>query len=114
MSARLRVFRWKAVGPLAVFLVLLGVLYWVLVDQLVRWGVEDAGTALGGAKVDGAAADVRLRDGVGMRRGRAGTNPAKPMTNLLAADQSVDDVRAGPLRGPRAYGSPNRDQDLPR
>jgi uncharacterized protein (TIGR03545 family) len=97
MSARLKLFRWKAAGPLAVFLVLLGVLYWVLVDPLVRWGVEDAGTALVGAKVDVAAADVRLRDGVVMLRGLAVTNPAKPMTNLLEADQIVVNVRVAPL-----------------
>jgi uncharacterized protein (TIGR03545 family) len=97
MTPRLKLFRWKAIGPLALFLVLVGVLYWLLVDPLVRRGVEVGGTALVGAKVDVAAADVRLRDGVVMLKGLAVTNPSSPMTNLIEADQIVVNVRVAPL-----------------
>jgi len=97
MTPRLKLFRWKAIGPLAGFLVLVGVLYWLLADPLVRRGVEDEGTALVGAQVDLAAADVRLRDGVVMLKGLAVTNPSSPMTNLLEADQIVVNVRVAPL-----------------
>jgi uncharacterized protein (TIGR03545 family) len=97
MTPRVKLFRWKAIGPLAVFLVLVGVLYWLLVDPLTRRGVEASGTALVGAKVDLAAADVRLRDGVVMLKGLAVTNPNSPMTNLLEADQIAVYVRMAPL-----------------
>ncbi len=97
MTPRRKLFRWKAIGPLAAFLVLVGVLYWLLADSLVRRGVEAGGTAFVGAKVDLAAADVRLRDGVVMLEGLAVTNPRSPMTNLIEADRIVVNVRMAPL-----------------
>jgi uncharacterized protein (TIGR03545 family) len=97
MSARIRLFRWKAIGPLAVFLLVVALLYWLLADPLVRRGVEAGGTALVGAKVDLRAADVRLGDGVVMLDGLAVTNPSSPMTNLLEADRIAVNVKIAPL-----------------
>ena len=94
---RVRIFRWKGIGPLLLFLVLLGVLYWLFMDTLVRRSVEKTGTAFVGARVELDEADVRLSEGVVMLRGLRVTNPRKPMTNLFQADQIVVNVRMAPL-----------------
>jgi uncharacterized protein (TIGR03545 family) len=94
---RWRIFRWKGIGPLLLFLVLLGILYWLFTDTLVRRSVEKTGTAFVGARVELDEADVRLTEGVVMLRGLRVTNPRKPMTNLFQADQIVVNVRMAPL-----------------
>jgi uncharacterized protein (TIGR03545 family) len=92
-----RVFRWRGVVPLALAFALIGVLYWLLADLLVERSVEGAGTALVGARVDVAEADVRISQGVVMLRGLAVTNPDAPMTNLFEAEQIAVNVRVAPL-----------------
>jgi len=94
---RVRIFRWRGIVPLLLTLMLVGVLYWIFADFLVRRGVERTGTAFVGARVELAEADVRLSEGVVMLRGLKVTNPRKPMTNLLEADQIVVNVRVAPL-----------------
>jgi len=94
---RVRIFRWKGIAPLLLFLALLGALYWLFMDMLVRRSVEQAGTAFVGARVELDEADVRLSEGVVMLRGLRVTNPRKPMTNLFQADQIVVNVRMTPL-----------------
>lgn len=96
-SPRVRIFRWRGIVPLLLFLVLLVVLYWVFMDTLVRRSVEKSGTAFVGARVELEEADVRLAEGVVMLRGLRVTNPRKPMTNLFQADQIVVNVRMAPL-----------------
>jgi len=88
--------RWRAVLPLAVVLSL-GVLFTVLLlDRAVRRGVEAAGTAAVGARVDLAEADVQLRAGRVRLSGLAVTDPAQPMRNLLEAEELVFDVGMRP------------------
>jgi uncharacterized protein (TIGR03545 family) len=96
-APRVRIFRWRGIVPLLLFLTLLGVLYWLFLDTLVRRSVERTGTAFVGARVELEEADVRLSEGVVMLRGLRVTNPRKPMTNLLEADQIVVNVRMAPL-----------------
>jgi len=95
--SRVRIFRWKGIVPLLLFLALLATLYWVFSDALVRRSVEKTGTAFVGALVELDEADVRLSEGVVMLRGLKVTDPRKPMTNLLEADQIVVNVRMAPL-----------------
>lgn len=59
MSGRLRIFRWRAVGPLLVLLALLGVLWLLFGDLLLRQTAEDAGTDLLGTEVDIAGLHLR-------------------------------------------------------
>jgi uncharacterized protein (TIGR03545 family) len=92
-----KVFRWRGVVPLGLFLVFLGVLYWLLADTLVERSVERSGTSLVGARVDVAEADIRITDGVVMLRGLTVTNPYQPLTNLFEADQIAVNVRVAPL-----------------
>jgi uncharacterized protein (TIGR03545 family) len=93
----MRIVRWKAVVPLALFLLVVGVVWLLLLDPLVEHTVEDLGTEMVGARVDVAAADVRLRDGVVQLRGLRVTNPDRPMTNLVEADEIVLNFRVAPL-----------------
>ena len=49
---RMKIFRWKAVGPLALFLVLLAVLLWLFAEPVARSTTEEASTELLGTEVD--------------------------------------------------------------
>ena len=103
MTPRVKVFRWKAIVPLGLFLVLLVVAFVLLLDTLVRRSIEDTGTYLVGARVDLASADVRLGEGSVRLRGLQVTNPDAPMTNLIQADEIVIDVRKTPLLSKRVH-----------
>lgn len=90
--AHVRIFRWRALIPLALF-VLVVVLAWTLfVDRLIRLGVEAGGTAAVGARVDLASARLKLFQGQLRLRGLQVTNPSKPMTNLFQVDDIVLDI----------------------
>lgn len=89
--------RWKALLPLSVVLILIVGGYLLFADTLVRRGVEKGGTAIVGAKVDLAEADLGIGDGSIAMRGLAVTNPSAPMTNLFEADEIQLDMRVLPL-----------------
>jgi len=87
-----KIFRWKALIPLALF-VLAVVLGWTLfIDRLIKLGVEAGGTAAVGARVELASARLRLFHGDLRLRGLAVTNPNKPMTNLFQVDELLLDI----------------------
>ena len=93
----MRVFRWKAVTPLALLLGLMVIGWYFLLDSAVRRTIELVGTELVGAKVDLAEAHVRLADGSVVLRGLEVTNPDALMTNLVQIDEIVADLKLGPL-----------------
>ncbi|MCZ6857322.1 MAG: TIGR03545 family protein [Gemmatimonadetes bacterium] len=93
----MHVFRWKAIIPLGLLLVLMGAGWYLLLDSAVRRGIEVVGTALVGAKVDLEEADVRLAEGAVILRGLLVTNPDAPMTNLFQLDEVVADLNLRPL-----------------
>ena len=95
--ARFKLFRWRAIVPLLLFLVLLVLGWLLLLDRIVERGIEAMGTHIVGARVDLAEADVRLADGAVVLRGLEVTNPDQPMTNLFEADEIVVDIRTLPL-----------------
>jgi uncharacterized protein (TIGR03545 family) len=95
--ARFKIFRWKAVVPLGVFLALVAVAWVLLLDVMVEQGLERTGSVLVGARVDLEDADVRVGDGSVVLRGLQVTNPDRPMANLLEADEIVVDFRLTPL-----------------
>lgn len=92
-----RLFRWKAIVPLSLLLVVVLVAWWLLLDALVARGVEHAGAQIVGAKVDVAEADVRLEQGVVRLRGLQVGNPDAPMKNLVEAGEIVANLRMAPL-----------------
>lgn len=85
----MRIFRWKAIGPLLLFLALVAVLWALFADLLVRHSVEDVGTEVVGARVDLTEADLQLRRGAVVLRGLQVANPQKPMTNLVEAREII-------------------------
>ena len=88
----MKIFRWKAVIPLGLF-VLAVVLGWTLyVDRLIRLGIEAGGTAAVGAKVDLKSARLHLFQASLVLRGLAVTNPRAPMTNLFSVDELNLDI----------------------
>ncbi len=95
--ARFKLFRWRAIVPLLLFLALLVLGWLLLLDRIVARGIEALGTHIVGARVDLAEADVRLADGAVVLRGLEVTNPDQPMTNLFEADEIVVDIRTLPL-----------------
>lgn len=95
--ARFKLFRWQAIVPLTLFLLLLALGVLLLLDALVKRGVEDSATYLVGARVDLESADVRIGEGSVTLRGLQVTNPDRPMTNLVQADEIVLDIRKDPL-----------------
>ena len=94
---RFKVFRWKAIVPLGLLLLLLAVASYLFLNTIVEWRVEATGAELVGARVDVESADVRLSEGTVVLRGLQVTNPDRPMTNLLEADEIVVNVRVVPL-----------------
>ncbi|HTT69283.1 MAG TPA: hypothetical protein VMF70_14760 [Gemmatimonadales bacterium] len=88
----MRIFRWKAVIPLGLF-VLLVVLCWTLfVDRLIRLGIEAGGTAAVGARVELKSARLHLFQASLVLRGLAVTNPREPMKNLFEVDELNLDI----------------------
>ena len=93
----MRLFRWKAVVPLALVLTLL-VLGWALfVDRLLRKGIEAGGTAAVGAKVELASARIQLFRGNVTLRGLQVTNPNAPLQNIVQLDEIVAQIALLPL-----------------
>jgi len=89
--------RLKAIVPLVIFLVLAGAVWLLLLDSIVRRGVEWTGSQLTGARVDVAEAEVRPFAGRFVLRGIAAADPEAPMRNLIEIGEAVADVRLGPL-----------------
>ncbi|MGH7671909.1 MAG: hypothetical protein ACREMC_03350, partial [Gemmatimonadales bacterium] len=92
-----RVFRWRAVGPLLLFAAL-GVVAWVLfADRIARRSAEKIGTAVIGAKVEIKTLHLDLANGDVTVRGLTVASPHEPLQNLLEADELVADVDVLPL-----------------
>ena len=53
-----RIFRWKAIGPLALFLLIIGVLVWLFAEPVARDTTEEVGTELLGTQVDVGRLDL--------------------------------------------------------
>jgi uncharacterized protein (TIGR03545 family) len=97
MSRRLKVFRWRAVGPLLMFLVLLAVLYVLCIDRIARGEVRDSLSQMLGTQVDLAGLTIRTRDAAVDLAGLAIADPRDPGRNLLAADSMTLDLDPAPL-----------------
>jgi len=93
----MRLFRWKAVAPLAIVLALLMLGWTLFVDRLLRKGIEAGGTAAVGAKVELASARIHLFRGNVTLRGLQVTNPNAPMTNIVQLDEIVAQIALLPL-----------------
>ena len=94
---RVAVFRWKAVGPLALFGAV-GVVVWLLfADRIAKRAAETVGTTLVGARVEIARLHLELAHGRVTVQGLTVASPFEAFENLLQADQLVADLDPAPL-----------------
>mgnify|MGYP000221095721 CR=1 FL=1 len=84
--------RWWGLG---VF-VCIGLLWWLLIDVVIKFAIETAGTELNGAKVELASADFQLLGAQLTLHQLQVTNPKLPMENAFAA--SLIDLEFDSLR----------------
>ncbi|MGH7548453.1 MAG: hypothetical protein ACREMM_09785 [Gemmatimonadales bacterium] len=96
-TARVAMFRWRAVGPLLVF-GMLGVVTWILLgDRIAERTVESVGTTAIGAKVEIRALHLDVRQARVAVRGLTVASPFEALKNVLEADELVADVDPLPL-----------------
>jgi len=92
-----RIFRWRAIGPLLLFTVLGVVVWWLAADRIARRSAEAIGTAIVGAKVEIQDLHIDLANGDVTVRGLTVASPHEALKNLLQADELVADVDVLPL-----------------
>ena len=91
MSARLRIFRWRAIGPLLFFLALLVVLWILFADAIARRQSAEALSDLLGTEVDIGRLRIREADAALELGGLAIADPRDSSRNLLeAAELALD------------------------
>jgi uncharacterized protein (TIGR03545 family) len=91
MSARLRIFRWRAVGPLLFFFAVLVVLWLLLADRIARRQSEAALSDLLGTQVDIRRLRIREAEAAVDIGGLAIADPRDSTRNLIeAADITLD------------------------
>lgn len=97
MSGRLKLFRWKAVGPLLLFGALLVVLWVVFADSIARSQAESNLSDILGTEVDIARLRIRESDAAVDIGGLAVADPRDPGRNLFEAGNITFDVDPLPL-----------------
>ncbi len=97
MSDGIKVFRWRAVGPLLVLFVVACVLWWLFADTIARHESQNVGTELLGAKVEIQYLHLDLAHGDVTIRGLTIASPHEAFKNLLQADELVADLDMLPL-----------------
>ena len=85
-SPRFRVFRWRAIGPLLVLLVIAAALWWLFADTIARRETQKVGTQVIGAKVEIQDLHLDLAHGKVLIRGLTVASPHEALRNLLQAD----------------------------
>ena len=93
----MRIFRWRAIGPLLVFTLLAGVLWVLLADRIARRAAEEIGTAIVGAKVEIQKLHIDLTNGDVTVRGLTVASPHEALKNLFQADELTADIDVLPL-----------------
>jgi uncharacterized protein (TIGR03545 family) len=96
-APRLKIFRWRAIGPLLVLLVIAGVLWWIFADGIARRETQKVGTQMLGAKVEIQDLHLDLKNGDVTIRGLTIASPHEAFKNLLQADEIVADLDVVPL-----------------
>jgi uncharacterized protein (TIGR03545 family) len=84
---RIKIFRWKAIGPLLLLFAILTVLIVIFAEPIAKDTTEEASTELLGTQVDVGKLDLYPREAsVDLRRLQI-ADPFAPKRNLLEADQ---------------------------
>ena len=92
-----KIFRWKAIGPLLVLLIIAAVLWWLFADTIARRETQKVGTQMIGAKVEIQDLHLDLAHGKVLIRGLTVASPHEALRNLIQADELVADVDVVPL-----------------
>jgi uncharacterized protein (TIGR03545 family) len=82
-----KVFRWKAIGPLALLLLILGVLLWIFAEPVAKDTTEEVGTELLGTQVDIGQLDIIAAEASVDLRALQVADPFDPNRNLLEASE---------------------------
>jgi uncharacterized protein (TIGR03545 family) len=93
----MRVFRWRAVGPLLALFAILAVIWWLFADTIARHETQAIGTELLGAKVEIQDLHLDLPHGKVLIRGLTVASPHEALRNLVQADELVADLDVVPL-----------------
>jgi len=94
---KVKIFRWRAVGPLLVVFVIAGVLWWLFADTIARRESQKVGTQILGAQVEIQKLHLDLRHGKVLISGLTIASPHEAFKNLMQADELVADLDVVPL-----------------
>lgn len=94
---RFRIFRWRAIGPLLLFFLLLVVLWMLFADAFARRQAQDSLEDMLGTQVDLDRLTIREADVAVDLAGLAIADPRDPMRNLLEAGGITIDLDPVPL-----------------
>ena len=84
---KIKIFRWKAIGPLLVLLLILGLLAWIFAEPVAKDTTEEASTELLGTQVDVAKLDLYPKQAAVDLRGLQIADPFVLTRNLIEADE---------------------------
>lgn len=84
---KFKIFRWKAIGPLLLLFLILGILAWIFAEPVARDTTEEASTELLGTQVDVAKLDLYPRRAAVDLRGLQIADPFVLTRNLIEADE---------------------------
>ena len=82
-----KIFRWKAIGPLALLLVLIGVLLWLFAEPVAKDTAEEVSTELLGTQVDIGKLDIIADEASVDLRALQIADPFDPNRNLVEASE---------------------------
>ena len=94
---KVKIFRWRAVGPLLLLFVIAGILWWLFADTIARRESQKVGTQIFGAQVEIQKLHLDLRHGKVLIGGLTIASPHEAFKNLLQADELVADIDVVPL-----------------
>jgi len=94
---KVKIFRWRAVGPLLLLFVIAGILWWLFADTIARRESQKVGTQILGARVEIQKLHLDLRHGKVLIGGLTIASPHEAFKNLLQADELVADIDVVPL-----------------
>jgi uncharacterized protein (TIGR03545 family) len=83
----IKVFRWKAIGPLLLFLLAVAILVWIFAEPVARDTTEEVATELLGTQVDVGKLDIIAKDAAVDLRALQVADPFNVHRNLVEADQ---------------------------
>ncbi len=91
-----KIFRWKAIVPVVLFLALVTVLWIIFADRILRSQIESIGSSTLGTELDLASFQLRESDAAMDMGGLQIANPSDPKKNLIEARTITADLVALP------------------